>query len=159
MENTIETIQLPPQQLQRIEKLQVYAILSGEKGEALIAVKDKLILSLVLAFNDSEAKEIASNMVKRLNRKPEEYQIPFMMTKMELEKLIPNLESSKHLVGGEVEAPPNEKIVNIKNVFKLIGTATQIKVANAVIEKYKKHVKFLPKIPQIIYEYDSDEAN
>ena len=46
---------LPPNTLQRVEKLKVYAILSGEKSEALTAVKDKLVLFLILAYNDSEA--------------------------------------------------------------------------------------------------------
>ena len=43
MDNNVQMVELPLK-LQRIEKLQVYAILSGEKGEALIAVKDKLVL-------------------------------------------------------------------------------------------------------------------
>lgn len=143
--------------LQRVEKLQVYAILSGEKGETLVAVKDKLVLSLVLAYNDSDAVTIAKDLVKRVGRKPEEYQTPFLVTKADMESLLPGI--NNYLAEGEVEAPPNEKIESIREVFKLIGTANQRKVADAVIKKYRNHVKFLPRIPKVFYEYGPNETN
>ena len=93
-------------------------------------------------------------MIIKLGRKSEEYQTPFMITKAELEKLLPGI--SQNLVGGEVDVPPDEVI---KRVFEVVGTANQRKIADAVIEKYKNHVKFLPKIPKILYDYGPDEAN
>ena len=149
------TNQLPPKTLQRVEKLKVYAILSGEKGEALKAVKDKLVLSLILAYNDSEAVMAANKMVQGIGRQPETYQIPFMFTKADIEKLIPELNNFfphnsnfvPNFVEGEVEATPMEKMDHIKEVFNKFGTATQQKMANAVIRKYEKHAKYLPKYP------------
>ena len=157
MENKeIPIIELPPASLQRIEKLKIYAILSGEKGEALIAIKDKLVLSLILAYNDSEAVMGARKLVERVGRKPEEYQVPFLFTKADIERLLPGIgQQMPDLVEGGVEASPNEIINYVIKVFRIAGTPTQMKVANAVVDKYKKHVKYLPKIP---YEF-TNEAN
>ena len=154
-----QIIQLPPQTLQRVEKLKVYAILSGEKGEALVAVKNKLVISLVLAYNDTEALIGAKESIAKIGKKPEEYQTPFMITHAVLEELIPNLNQNKHLVGGEVEASPGDVIEFVKEMFNVVGTANQKKSADAVIEKYKKHVKFLPKVPKVFFDYGPDEAN
>ena len=61
-------------------------------------------------------------------------------------------------MGGEVEASPGDVIEFVKEMFNVVGTANQKKSADAVIEKYKKHVKFLPKVPKVFFDY-SDEAN
>ena len=151
MENKeVTTNPLPPQTLQRIEKLKVYAILSGEKGEKLIAVKDKLVLSLILAYNDSEAVMAANKMIQMVGKQPETYQIPFMLTKADIDKLIPELNHPKLvpvLMESQVEVSPEDMIEYVKQIFKIAGTANQRKVAGAVIDKYKHHVKYLPKIP------------
>lgn len=149
MESELPMIQLPPKTLQRVEKLQIYAILSGEKGEALEAVKNKLVLSVVIAYNDSEAILVARNLLVAAGRKSEEYATPFMIVKGEVEKMVPDIDKYliPNLAGGEVEATPNKIVEYVARVFETVGTTSQKKVATAVIEKYQKHVKFIPRNP------------
>ena len=154
MESEIPATVIPPEVLQRVEKLKVYAILAGEKGVALDTMKDKLVMSLILAFNDSEALAGMKQMVTNIGKSVELYQIPYMITRADVDKLIPGI--SEPEMRSQVEASPNDLIEEVEKIFKISGTASQRRVAEAVIKKYKKHAKFLPRIPAGLYD---EEAN
>lgn len=152
MENKINQTIIPPEVLQRVEKLKVYAILAGEKGPELDAMKDKLVMSLILAYNDSEALAGMKHMITNTGRSVELYQIPYMITKADIDKLIPSLNFQEPVMRSQVDSSPEDLIEAVERVFKLSGTASQRRVANAVINKYKKHAKFLPRIPAGIFD-------
>ena len=101
---------------------------------------------MIVAYNDSEAIMAARKMVTMVGRKPEDYQIPYMLTKADIEKLVPDIERYliSNFAGGEVEASPNQISEYIAKVFETVGTAKQKEMATAVIEKYKRHAKFIP---------------
>ena len=151
MENDKELISnVAPMEMDRNQKLKVFAVSSIRNDVPRESVEDKTILSIVFAYSAIEALATVAIKIKEFGRNPEEYEINFQMMSTELESILPNLAIMQDARDVITEKPKEEPIEvsleshmigNVRQVFSLVGTKNEKETSEKVIKRFETYAK------------------
>jgi len=166
MESEIQNIPASmPLQMERSEKLKVFAVLSKHNDVPHELVKGKLVLAIVISYTPAEAVMGATAVLAQSGKNPQEYNTPYMLIGRELAGVIqvesPAVPSVEEILAApriqkeaEEEAGVTARADTsaatksaadlasyVRFVFSKAGTRAQKKTAEAVIVKFQKYAK------------------
>ena len=148
MENNINNLSKEPLELERKDKLKFYGILALRRGELEAEiVKKNLMLAISVTYTDSEAIMAARIASKSIGLNPDEYLIPALMMKANVEEIIRIPEDKavepKSLQPQviKVQKSNQDMIAYVRLVFDSAGTLAEKKVAEKVIKRFEEQNK------------------
>lgn len=142
-----------PLNLKKEMDLKLYAMAMVKKDlyerEQMYLIKDKLIISLVMAYSDAEAYMGCRGSIQNLGFDPDLYVIPSAFISKDVEEFMKSISftpimSTSTIVPLEVEKPVEEVrkksvesiVASVRMVFDQYGNSSQKKMAEEVINKF-----------------------
>lgn len=136
---------IKPMNLERVDSLKVFGMVSVSKEVPIENIKDKLSLTIAVTYTPAEAIISAGQALEKLGKNPANYNLGFMQLSIRAEEFIRafNLPVTTPLdpIKNDSKKSIEEIMVdNTRMIFNLVGTTTQKRSVEKVIQKFNKYV-------------------
>lgn len=137
---------IPKLNLQREQKLQIFAVMSALKTIPVETLKTSFSLSLLLTYSAVDAVVASRQIMEGKGMNPELYYMDCMVTSMPVEAVIALPEVNKPVPTPVVEPTKPQETVeefmirNVRMVFNMVGDKKEQEMAEKVIARFTTEI-------------------